>query len=196
MNKCTWSMMAVGMPWMMWNKMMECGMSAASMRRACTRTSEQSRSCVTSSTASSASASARKSTTDKNIVELASESGMFTRLISALEAAHLVDTLKSAGPFTVFAPSDEAFAGLPQEALAEILKDTEKLASILTFHVVPGRFTSDMLTGVDSLKTVQGTPLKIDTTLGVKAGSAHVIKADIAVSNGVIHVVDSVLMPE
>ncbi len=188
MKHCGWTTMAFWMPLMVWNKAMGSG------RSSCMPSSMQTKGCTTTSTSSRV--KEQSPAGRKNIVELASESGRFERLIEALEKAELVDTLKGTGPFTVFAPSDEAFSKLPGEVLDAALQDIERLRSILTYHVVPGRFTSDTLQGVDSLKTLQGTPLRIDTSLGVKAGAARVVKADIAAENGVIHAIDSVLLPE
>jgi uncharacterized surface protein with fasciclin (FAS1) repeats len=130
-----------------------------------------------------------------DIVDTAAAAGQFKTLVAALQKADLVDTLKGAGPYTVFAPTDEAFAKLPKGALEGLLKDKEKLISVLTYHVVPGKvMAADVKPG--KAKTVQGESL----TLGAKNGAvtvndAHVVKADIAASNGVIHVVDSVLLP-
>src|SRR5689334_14855656 len=123
----------------------------------------------------------------------------FKTLVAAVKAADLVDTLKGPGPFTVFAPTDEAFAKLPPGTLETLLKpeNKAKLQSILTYHVVPGRVLSQDVVKLDSAKTVEGRTLSIKTADGgVMVNNAHVIKADIKTSNGVIHVIDTVLLPE
>jgi len=132
-----------------------------------------------------------------DIVDTAVAAGSFTTLVKAVTAAGLVETLKGPGPFTVFAPSDEAFAELPAGTLDAVLKDKAKLIAILTFHVIPGKVLAKDVVGLNgkSVKTVQGGTLKVDTTSGVKIGSATVVKPDIACSNGVIHVIDQVLLP-
>ncbi len=137
----------------------------------------------------------RRSTPAANLVETAVAAGSFSTLVKAVQAAGLVDTLEGEGPFTVFAPTDDAFDGLPEGALDELLADAEKLAAVLTYHVVPGRVGADALTGVAAVKTVQGQSLDVDTTVGVKVGSAYVIQADIETDNGIIHAIDSVLLP-
>lgn len=131
----------------------------------------------------------------KTIVEVATEAGSFKTLLTAVEAAGLVDTLKSPGPFTVFAPTDEAFAKIPAKDLEALLADKAALTAVLTYHVVPGTVMAKDVAGLKTAKTVQGAELPIDTASGVKVGGATVIKTDIAASNGVIHVIDSVLMP-
>ncbi len=131
----------------------------------------------------------------KTIVAVATEAGSFNTLITALKAAGLVDTLNSAGPFTVFAPTDEAFAKIPKADLDALLADKAKLTAVLTYHVVSGKVMAKDVGGMKSAKTVQGGELPIDTTSGVKVGTAMVTKADIEASNGVIHVIDTVLMP-
>lgn len=130
-----------------------------------------------------------------DIVTTALGAGSFNTLAAALKAAGLVETLQGDGPFTVFAPTDEAFAKLPAGTVEALLADIPKLTSILTFHVVPGRVTSKEVAGLRSAKTVQGASLPIDTSKGVRVGGAAVTKADIACSNGVIHVIDTVLLP-
>lgn len=133
-----------------------------------------------------------------DIVDTAIASGQFNTLAKALQAAGLVDTLKGKGPFTVFAPTDEAFAKLPAGTVEDLLKpeNKEKLVSILTYHVVPGAVSSKKVAGMTSAKTVNGKSLKISAEGGtVKIDNATVTKADIKASNGVIHVIDSVLMP-
>ncbi|MCE9572824.1 MAG: fasciclin domain-containing protein [Deltaproteobacteria bacterium] len=131
----------------------------------------------------------------KNIVEVATEAGSFKTLLTAVEAAGLVDTLKGPGPFTVFAPTDDAFAKIPPDALKALLADKAALTAVLTYHVVPGAVMAKDVATMKSAKTVQGDEVAIDTSNGVKIGGATVIKADIVASNGVIHVIDTVLMP-
>ena len=131
-----------------------------------------------------------------DIVDTAVAAGSFKTLAKALAAAGLVDTLKGAGPFTVFAPTDEAFAKLPAGTLEAHLKDKAKLTAILTYHVVPGKVMAADVVKLKTAKTVQGQSVKIDTTMGVKIDGASVVKADIVCSNGVIHVIDSVILPK
>ena len=132
-----------------------------------------------------------------DIVDTAVAAGSFSTLVKAVQAAGLVETLKGAGPFTVFAPTDEAFAALPPGTLDAVLKDKAKLTSILTYHVVAGKVMAKDVVGLNgkTAKTIQGGDLKIDTTSGVKIGGATVITADVETSNGVIHVIDKVLLP-
>ena len=132
----------------------------------------------------------------KNIVETAVAAGSFKTLVTAVQVAGLVDTLSGAGPFTVFAPTDEAFAKIPKETLDAVLADKAKLTAILTYHVVAGKVMASDVMGLTSAKTVQGGEVKIDTAYGVMINNAKVVKADIEGSNGVIHVIDSVLMPK
>jgi len=133
----------------------------------------------------------------KNLVETAVDAGSFKTLAAALEAAGLVEALSGKGPFTVFAPTDEAFAKLPKGTLEELLKpeNKEKLAGILTYHVVPGRVYANQLEAGD-VATLQGKPVavKVDKTT-VRIGSASVSRADIETTNGVVHVIDTVLLP-
>lgn len=134
----------------------------------------------------------------KDIVDTAIAAGQFNTLAKALQAAGLVETLKGKGPFTVFAPTDEAFAKLPAGTVEDLLKpeNKEKLVSILTYHVVPGAVSSKKVATMKSAKTVNGKDVNISVEGGtVKINDAKVIKADIKASNGVIHVIDSVLMP-
>jgi uncharacterized surface protein with fasciclin (FAS1) repeats len=131
-----------------------------------------------------------------DIVDTAVAAGSFKTLAAALQAADLVDALKGKGPFTVFAPTDEAFGKLPAGTVEALLKDKKKLTSILTYHVVPGRVTSGQVANLKSAKTLQGGEVSINTEQGVKINDARVVKADINTSNGVIHVIDSVLLPE
>jgi len=131
----------------------------------------------------------------KDIVDTAVAAGNFKTLATALQAAGLVDTLKGKGPFTVFAPTDEAFAKVPKADLDALLKDKAKLTAVLTYHVVPGKvMAKDVKAG--KVKTVQGSELTLGTTGGVTVDSAKVTAADIVADNGVIHVIDSVLMPK
>ena len=134
----------------------------------------------------------------KDIVDTAVAAGQFNTLAKALQAAGLVDTLKGAGPFTVFAPTDEAFAKLPAGNLDDLLKpeNKEKLKDILTYHVVPGKVMAAQAMKLNSAKTVNGKDLTIKTEGGkVMINNATVTKADIHASNGVIHVIDTVLLP-
>jgi len=133
-----------------------------------------------------------------NIIDTAVAAGSFKTLAAALTAAGLVDTLKGAGPFTVFAPTDDAFAKLPEGTVEALLKDVPKLKGILTYHVVSGKVMAADVMTMDgkSAKTVNGAELTIGTQGGVKLnGNVNVTKTDIECTNGVIHVVDSVLMP-
>jgi uncharacterized surface protein with fasciclin (FAS1) repeats len=132
----------------------------------------------------------------KNIVEVATAAGSFKTLLTAVEAAGLTATLAGPGPFTVFAPTDEAFAKVPAKDLEALLADKAALTKVLTYHVVQGAVMSKDVAGMSSAKTVQGGELAIDTSSGVKVGGATVVSADIAASNGVIHVIDTVLMPK
>ena len=130
-----------------------------------------------------------------DIVDTAVFAGQFNTLVKAVQAAGLVDTLKGKGPFTVFAPTDEAFAKLPAGTVEALLADTEKLAKILTYHVVPGKVTAAQVKP-GSVKTVQGQSLEVRTEGGaVMVDNARVIKADVMASNGVIHVIDTVVLP-
>lgn len=133
----------------------------------------------------------------KNIVETAIEAGNFETLISAVVAAGLDETLKGTGPFTIFAPTDAAFAKIPEGTLADLLKpeNKTKLAGILTYHVVAGRFMAADIAKISSAKTVNGQDVRINTTDGVKVNDVTVTTADVAASNGVIHIIDAVLMP-
>jgi len=131
----------------------------------------------------------------KDIVDTAVGAGNFKTLAAALTAAGLIDTLKGKGPFTVFAPTDEAFAKIPKADFDALLKDKAKLTAVLTYHVVPGKvMAKDVKAG--KVKTVQGSELTISTTAGVKVDNATVVKTDIGADNGVIHVIDSVIMPK
>jgi uncharacterized surface protein with fasciclin (FAS1) repeats len=132
----------------------------------------------------------------KDIVETAVAAEQFKTLVTAVQAAELVDVLKGKGPFTVFAPTDKAFAKVPKEQLESLLKDKKKLQAVLTYHVVPGRVMAADVTKLKSAKTVQGKPVKITVADGnVKINDAKLVKADIECSNGVIHVIDKVILP-
>ena len=130
-----------------------------------------------------------------DIVDTAVAAGSFTTLVAAVQAAGLVDTLKGAGPFTVFALTDDAFKKLPAGTVEGLLKDIPKLTQILTYHVVAGAVMSSDITGPMSPATVQGGTLKIDPSHGVKVNDATVVTPDIKCDNGVIHVIDTVLLP-
>ncbi len=132
---------------------------------------------------------------DKDIVDTAVAAGSFETLVAAVQAAGLVDTLKGDGPFTVFAPTDDAFAKLPEGTVEGLLEDPEALAGILTYHVVPGKLMASDVVAAASLDTVQGGSLAIDTSDGARIGNAAIVKTDIETSNGVIHVIDAVLLP-
>ena len=136
---------------------------------------------------------------NKDIVDTAVAAGSFKTLAAALQAAGLVETLKGAGPFTVFAPTDEAFAKLPAGTVENLLKpeNREKLKAVLTYHVVAGKVTAAQVSKLTSAKTVQGSEVKISATGGkVKIDNASVVKADVMASNGVIHVIDTVILPQ
>ena len=134
---------------------------------------------------------------EKTIVAVASDAGQFKTLVTAVKAAGLVETLNGKGPFTVFAPTDEAFAKLPKGTVDDLLKpeNKERLVAVLTYHVIPGKImAADVIT--TEAKTVNGKKLPIKVDAGkVKAGKANVVKTDIPASNGVIHVVDTVIIP-
>jgi uncharacterized surface protein with fasciclin (FAS1) repeats len=131
----------------------------------------------------------------KDIVDTAVGAGSFKTLATALGAAGLVDTLKGKGPFTVFAPTDEAFAKIPKADLDALLKDKKKLTAVLTYHVVAGKvMAADVKAG--KVKTVQGSELTVTTAMGVMVDNAKVTKTDIIADNGVIHVIDTVIMPK
>jgi uncharacterized surface protein with fasciclin (FAS1) repeats len=132
----------------------------------------------------------------KDIVDTAVAAGSFKTLATALQAAGLIETLKGAGPFTVFAPTDEAFAKIPKADLDALLKDKAKLTAVLTYHVVAGKVMAADVVKLTSAKTVQGGSVKIDASNGVKVDHAKVIKADVMASNGVIHVIDTVIFPK
>ena len=130
------------------------------------------------------------------IVDVAVADGHFKTFAAALEAAGLVETLNGDGTFTVFAPTDEAFEKLPAGTVEALLKDKARLTAILTYHVVAGRHPASVVAAMTSATTVNGTSLTIDARNGgVVVGGAHVVKADVQASNGIIHVVDTVLIP-
>ncbi len=134
-----------------------------------------------------------------DIVDTAVSAGSFKTLVAAVQAAGLVDTLKGPGPFTVFAPTDEAFAKLPGGTVESLLKpeNKSKLVEILTYHVVPGKVMAKDIAGKKTMaKSVEGSEITVDATSGVKVDNATVVKADVAASNGVIHVIDAVIMPK
>ncbi len=131
----------------------------------------------------------------QDIVDVAVKAGNFKTLVAAVQAAGLVDTLKGPGPFTVFAPTDEAFAKIPKATLDGLLKDKAALAKILTYHVVPGKvMAADVKAGM--VKSVQGQDITLATMGGVTVNGAKVVAADVAASNGVIHAIDTVIMPK
>jgi len=134
---------------------------------------------------------------DKDIVDTAVGAGNFTTLVAAVQAAGLVDTLKGAGPFTVFAPTDAAFAALPAGTVEDLLKpeNKDKLVKVLTYHVVPGKVMSGDLTEGMKAKTVEGGELTITLDGGAKVNGVAVSTPDVMATNGVIHVVDAVLLP-
>lgn len=134
---------------------------------------------------------------EKDIVDTAVAAGKFNTLAKALGAAELVDALKGEGPFTVFAPTDEAFSKLPEGTIQELLNNKEKLKQILLYHVVSGKVTAEKVMTVDSAETLSGKSVNVKTKNGkVYINDAQVIQADIMTSNGVIHVIDTVLIPQ
>lgn len=134
----------------------------------------------------------------KDIVDTAAEAGSFTTLLAAAEAAGLVDTLRGEGPLTVFAPTDDAFAALPEGTVEDLLKPENKdqLVAVLTYHVVPGKVMSSDLVDDAMVATVEGSSVTIDLDNGVMVDGATVVSADIEATNGVIHVIDSVILPK
>lgn len=132
-----------------------------------------------------------------DIVDTAVGAGSFSTLVTAVKAAGLVETLKGKGPFTVFAPTDEAFAKVPKETLEALLKDKEKLTAVLTYHVVSGKVLAADVVKLTKAKTVQGQEVTIEASAGgVKIDGANVVKTDIVCGNGVIHVIDAVILPK
>ncbi len=130
-----------------------------------------------------------------DIVDIAASKADFQTLVTAVKAAGLVDTLKGEGPFTVFAPTNAAFAKIPAEQLQALLADKAALTRVLTYHVVPGKVMAAEVAGLKSARTVEGQSITIDTRSGVKVDGAQVVMTDIEASNGVIHVIDSVILP-
>jgi uncharacterized surface protein with fasciclin (FAS1) repeats len=136
-----------------------------------------------------------------DIVDTAVAAGNFNTLVTAVKAAGLVDTLKSKGPFTVFAPTDDAFAKLPKGTVEGLLKDVPKLKAVLTYHVVSGKVMAAEVSKMKTVKTVQGQELKIDAAKwhlhkNIKVNDANIVKPDLVVDNGVCHVIDKVLIPK
>jgi uncharacterized surface protein with fasciclin (FAS1) repeats len=136
-----------------------------------------------------------KTKASMDIVDTAASDANFTTLVTAVKAAGLVDTLKGEGPYTVFAPTDEAFAKIPEDKLNALLEDKAALAAVLTYHVVPGKVMAADVVQLSSAETVQGQSVSIDTADGVKIDDANVIQTDVLASNGVIHVIDTVILP-
>ena len=134
----------------------------------------------------------------KDVVDVAVENGSFTTLVAAVKAAGLVDTLKGKGPFTIFAPTDAAFSKLPDGTVEMLLKpeNKEKLTAVLTYHVVAGKIMAKEVAKLDSAKTLQGQSVMIKTNMGVMVNDANVMMPDVKASNGVIHVIDTVLLPK
>jgi len=130
------------------------------------------------------------------ILDIAVQAGSFKTLVQAVQAAGLVETLSGEGPFTVFAPTDEAFAQIPQETLQAVLADKEKLTAILTYHVAPGKLMAADVVRSTQLQTLQGQSITVSTEGGVRVDNANVIQTDIEADNGVIHVIDQVIMPK
>ena len=151
----------------------------------------------TSAASPSAAPSASAAAMSKDIVETASEAGSFATLLTAATAAGLVETLQGEGPYTVFAPTDEAFAALPAGTLDALLADKEALKKVLLYHVVSGAVTSDQVVGLTSADSVEGSPIAVAVKDGVVYlnDSAKVVTPDVMASNGVIHVIDQVLLP-
>ena len=132
---------------------------------------------------------------EMDIVDTAVSAGNFNTLVTAIKEAGLVETLKGDGPFTVFAPTDEAFAKIPQDKLNALLADKAALTKVLTYHVVSGKVMAADVAKISTAKTVQGSEVSIDTADGVKVDNAKVVATDILASNGVIHVIDTVILP-
>jgi uncharacterized surface protein with fasciclin (FAS1) repeats len=132
----------------------------------------------------------------KDIIEVARSAGSFSTLLAAIEAAGLTDVLRSDGPFTVFAPTDAAFGKLPEGTIEALLRDKQKLTSILTYHVVPGKVLAADVVKLSEAKTLQGQSVRISTSSSVTVDNAHVTKTDIMATNGVIHVIDTVILPD
>jgi len=142
-------------------------------------------------------ASAKATVEENTIIETAQAAGSFKTLLAAVEAAGLVDALSGEGPLTVFAPTDEAFAALPEGTVEGLLKDKAKLASILTYHVVDGEVTAKMVAGLDQAKALNGQAVTVKVREdAVMIDKAKVVATDIMCSNGVIHVIDAVMIPK
>ena len=161
-------------------------LAAGLLAAACTDGAEEETTATTTATTEAPAA---------DIVDTAVATGQFETLATALQAADLVDTLKGEGPFTVFAPTDEAFAALPEGTLESLLEDIPALTDILLYHVVSGEVLAADVVNLQTAKTVQGQSITIDSSSGVKVDNANVIQTDIIASNGVIHVIDSVILP-
>ena len=131
-----------------------------------------------------------------DVVDTAVAAGNFSTLVTAIKAAGLVETLKGEGPFTVFAPTDAAFKKIPEAQLAALLEDKAALTKVLTYHVVPGKVMAADVVKLNSAKTVEGQSVTISSSGGVMVNNANVVKTDITASNGVIHVIDTVIMPK
>jgi uncharacterized surface protein with fasciclin (FAS1) repeats len=129
-----------------------------------------------------------------DIVDIAVGAGNFTTLVTAVKAAGLVETLKSPGPFTVFAPTDEAFAKLPPGTIQTLVQNIPQLARILTYHVVAGKYKQADLAGLDSIISVEGSDIRLDCSDGFEVKNATVVAADIEADNGIIHVIDNVIL--
>jgi uncharacterized surface protein with fasciclin (FAS1) repeats len=135
-------------------------------------------------------------TEQKNIVQTAIDAGSFTTLVTAVQTADLVETLSGEGPFTVFAPTDDAFAAVPEETLNALLADKAGLTKVLTYHVASGKYMAEDVVSMDGITTLEGNMLDVEVTNeGVFVAGAKVIQTDIQCSNGVIHVIDTVLIP-
>jgi uncharacterized surface protein with fasciclin (FAS1) repeats len=169
-------------------------LSVATLLQASSSVAEAGKKCA----GASASAVAYKKEAKMDLVDTAVNAGSFKTLAAALEAAGLVETLKGKGPFTVFAPTDEAFAKLPPGTVESLLKpeNKAKLTAILTYHVVAGDVKAADVVKLKSAKTVEGQAVTIDATEGVRINDAKVVKADVECGNGVIHVIDTVLLPK
>lgn len=129
-----------------------------------------------------------------DIVDIAVGAGSFNTLVTAVKAAGLVETLKSPGPFTVFAPTDEAFAKLPPGTIQTLVQNIPQLTRILTFHVVSGKLTKDDLAKLGTVTSIEGSPIRIDCSDGFEVKNATVVSPDIEADNGIIHVIDNVIL--
>lgn len=131
-----------------------------------------------------------------NIFDTAKQNGNFTVLVKAIQSTGMEDTLRTGGPFTCLAPTDDAFSLLPQGTIDALMQDTNKLATVLKFHTISGKLMSSDLKNKDRVKTVSGEALTVDTSEGLKVGDALIVQPDIEASNGAIHVIDRVLIPQ